>query len=113
MALEVRMAQSVNLGGVFTPTGTNLKLNRLGYGTLQLAGEMAWGPPRDHDEAIRVVREAVRLGVSHIDTSDFYGPHIANEIIREAIFVSAKGAEPTTIQSQNLSRPSSNSESKG
>jgi pyridoxine 4-dehydrogenase len=85
MALEVRMAQSVNLGGVFTPTGTNLKLNRLGYGTLQLAGEMAWGPPRDHDEAIRVVREAVRLGVSHIDTSDFYGPHIANEIIREAI----------------------------
>lgn len=86
MALEVRMAQPVNLGGVFTPTGTDLKLNRLGYGTLQLAGEMAWGPPRDHDEAIRVVREAVRLGVNHIDTSDFYGPHIANEIIREAIY---------------------------
>jgi pyridoxine 4-dehydrogenase len=79
------MPQSVNLGGVFTPAGTNLKLHRLGYGTLQLAGEMAWGPPRDRDEAIRVVREAVRLGINHIDTSDFYGPHIANDIIREAI----------------------------
>lgn len=79
------MSQSVDLGGVFTPAGTDLKLKRLGYGTLQLAGAMAWGPPRDHDEAIRVAREAVRLGINHIDTSDFYGPHIANEIIREAI----------------------------
>lgn len=84
------MPRSVNLGGVFTPAGTNLKLNRLGYGTLQLAGEMAWGPPSDRDEAIRVVREAVRLGINHIDTSDFYGPHIANDIIREAIHPYAK-----------------------
>jgi len=79
------MFQPVNLGGAFTPAGTDLKLNRLGYGNIQLTGEMAWGPPRDRDEAIRVVREAVRLGINHIDTSDFYGPHIANEIIREAI----------------------------
>jgi aryl-alcohol dehydrogenase-like predicted oxidoreductase len=79
------MLRSVDLGAVFTPVGTNLKLNRLGYGALQLTGEMAWGPPRDRDEAIRVVREAVRLGVNHIDTSDFYGPHIANEIVREAL----------------------------
>jgi aryl-alcohol dehydrogenase-like predicted oxidoreductase len=79
------MPHSVNLGGVFTPTATDLKLNRLGYGTLLLAGEMAWGPPRDHDEAVRVVSEAVRLGVNHIDTSDYYGPQIANEIIREAL----------------------------
>jgi len=85
------MPQSVKLSGVFAPAGTNLELNRLGYGTLQLAGEMAWGPPRDHDEAIRVVREAVRLGVNHIDTSDFYGPHIANEIIREAIHPYSQG----------------------
>lgn len=79
------MSQPIGLGGVFEPTGTNLKLNRFGYGTLQLVGEMGWGPPADRDEAIRVVREALRLGINHIDTSDFYGPHIATEIICEAI----------------------------
>ena len=85
------MPQSVDLGGAFAPAGTALKLNRLGYGTLQLAGEMAWGPPRDRDEAIRVVREAARLGINHIDTGDFYGPRVANEIIREAIHPYSKG----------------------
>ena len=79
------MSQPVNLGGAFTPAGTDLKLNRLGYGNIQLTGEMAWGPPRDRDEAIRVVREAVRLGINHIDTSDFYGPHVTNQLIREAL----------------------------
>lgn len=79
------MSQSVNLGGVFTPAGTSLALNRVGYGAIQLAGQMAWGPPRDREAALAVVREAVRLGINHIDTSDYYGPHIANEIIREAL----------------------------
>jgi pyridoxine 4-dehydrogenase len=85
MPLEGRMPRPVALGGAFAPTGTKLKLNRFGYGAIQLTGEMVWGPPRDRDEAIRVVREAVRLGINHIDTSDFYGPHVANEIVREAL----------------------------
>jgi pyridoxine 4-dehydrogenase len=75
----------VNLGGVFRPAGTSLALNRVGYGAIQLTGQMAWGPPRDREASLAVVREAVRLGVNHIDTSDYYGPHIANEIIREAL----------------------------
>lgn len=79
------MSSLIPLGGTFTPVGTNLALKRMGYGTIQLTGPMAFGPPRDRATAISVVQEAVRLGVNHIDTSDFYGPHIANEIIREAI----------------------------
>jgi aryl-alcohol dehydrogenase-like predicted oxidoreductase len=79
------MSRSPNLGGSFTPSSTNLALNRMGYGTIQLTGAMAFGPPRDRQGAVTVVRETVRLGMNHIDTSDYYGPHIANEIIREAI----------------------------
>jgi pyridoxine 4-dehydrogenase len=79
------MSQSDNLGGVFTPAGTSLALNRVGYGAIHLAGEMAWGQPRDRAASLAVVREAVRLGINHIDTSDYYGPHIANQIIREAL----------------------------
>jgi pyridoxine 4-dehydrogenase len=60
-------------------------VNRLGYGAMQLAGPGVFGPPRDRDAAIRVLREAVAQGVNHIDTSDFYGPHVTNEIIREAL----------------------------
>jgi pyridoxine 4-dehydrogenase len=60
-------------------------LNRLGYGAIQLTGSMAWGPPKDRRAALAVLREAVRMGINHIDTADFYGPHIANEIIREAL----------------------------
>jgi pyridoxine 4-dehydrogenase len=82
---EIPMSPSTNLGGAFTPAGTNLALNRMGYGAIQLTGPMAFGPPRDRQAALAVVREAVRLGINHIDTSDYYGPHIANEIIREAI----------------------------
>jgi len=70
---------------VFTPAGTSLALNRVGYGAMQLTGQMVWGPPRDREASLAVVREAVRLGINHIDTSDYYGPHIANEIIREAL----------------------------
>ncbi|WP_440981481.1 aldo/keto reductase family oxidoreductase [Shinella sumterensis] len=60
-------------------------VRRLGYGAMQLAGKGVFGPPRDRAEAIAVLREAVENGVNHIDTSDFYGPHVTNEIIREAL----------------------------
>lgn len=61
------------------------KVARIGYGAMQLAGRGAFGPPRDSDEALAVLREAVAQGVTHIDTADFYGPHITNELIREAL----------------------------
>src|SRR5262245_14933465 len=63
----------------------DLKLSRMGYGAMQLAGPSVWGPPRDRDEAIAVLREAVERGITHIDTSDYYGPHIVNELIRGAL----------------------------
>jgi pyridoxine 4-dehydrogenase len=61
------------------------RVNRLGYGAMQLAGPGVFGPPRDHQAALAVLREAVALGVNHIDTSDFYGPHVTNRLIREAL----------------------------
>jgi pyridoxine 4-dehydrogenase len=73
------------LGGRFTFPGTSLTVERIGYGAMQLAGPGVWGPPRDPDGAIAVLREAVAAGVNHIDTSDFYGPHITNQIIRQAL----------------------------
>ncbi len=63
----------------------NRMVKRLGYGAMQLAGKGVFGPPRDRDEAIAVLREAVESGVNHIDTSDFYGPYVTNEIIRDAL----------------------------
>ncbi len=60
-------------------------VKRLGYGAMQLAGKGVFGPPRDRNEAIAVLREAVESGIDHIDTSDFYGPFVTNEIIREAL----------------------------
>ena len=65
---------------------TSLTLNRMGYGAMQLAGPGVWGPPRDVDAAIAVLREAVKSGVNHIDTSDFYGPHVTNQIIKKALY---------------------------
>jgi pyridoxine 4-dehydrogenase len=85
MDREETMSNSVHLGGVFTPAGSSLSLKRFGYGAIKLTGDMAFGPPHDRDEAVAVVREAVRIGINHIDTSDYYGPHIANEIIRDAL----------------------------
>ena len=73
------------LGGRFTLPGTSLTLNRMGYGAMQLAGPGVWGPPRDVDGAAAVLREAVASGVDHIDTSDFYGPHVTNQIIKQAL----------------------------
>ena len=79
------MTKQTYTAGSFTLPGTSLNLNRMGYGAMQLAGPQVWGPPRDRDAAITVLREAVATGVNHIDTSDFYGPHVTNEIIREAL----------------------------
>jgi aryl-alcohol dehydrogenase-like predicted oxidoreductase len=78
------MNTAATLGGSFT-TAEGLTLTRMGYGAMQLAGPGVWGPPADRDEAIRVLRAAVEAGVNHIDTADFYGPHVTNEIIREAL----------------------------
>lgn len=79
------MTYSIDLGGVFTPATTSFTLKRMGYGAIHLTGPMAWGPPKDRAAAVAVLREAVQCGVNHIDTSDYYGPHIANEIIKEAL----------------------------
>ncbi|UWE07418.1 oxidoreductase [Actinacidiphila bryophytorum] len=72
-------------GGDFTPA-PGLTLSRMGYGAMQLAGPGVFGPPKDPDEAVAVLRTAVELGVTHIDTSDFYGPHVVNELIRKALY---------------------------
>jgi pyridoxine 4-dehydrogenase len=77
--------KQMNLGGTFTLPGTSVTLKRMGYGAMQLAGPQVWGPPRDVDGAIAVLREAVAAGVNHIDTSDFYGPHVTNQIIKRAL----------------------------
>jgi pyridoxine 4-dehydrogenase len=79
------MSKAEKLGGIFTLPGTDLTLNRMGYGAMQLAGPQVWGPPRDRAAAVAVLREAVASGVNHIDTSDFYGPHVTNQLIREAL----------------------------
>jgi pyridoxine 4-dehydrogenase len=79
------MSHPTNLGGTFTLPGTTFTINRMGYGAMQLAGPQVFGPPRDRDQALAVLREAVATGIDHIDTSDFYGPHVTNQIIREAL----------------------------
>ena len=70
-------------GGTFTMG--DLTVTRMGYGAMQLAGPHVFGPPADRDAAVAVLREAVRLGINHIDTADYYGPYVTNEIIREAL----------------------------
>ena len=83
------MKEKTSLGGSFTFAGTSLTVNRVGYGAMQLAGrdgdKMVWGPPPDVPGAIAVLREAIDSGVNHIDTSDFYGPHVTNQIIKQAL----------------------------
>jgi aryl-alcohol dehydrogenase-like predicted oxidoreductase len=79
------MTKQIDLGGIFTLPGTSMSVKRMGYGAMQLAGPQVWGPPRDVDAAIAVLREAIAVGVNHIDTSDFYGPHITNQIIKRAL----------------------------
>ncbi len=74
---------NVDKSGTYKLGGRSVR--RLGYGAMQLAGKDVFGPPKDHDAAIAVLREAVAQGVNHIDTSDYYGPHVTNKLIREAL----------------------------
>ena len=76
---------NAKLGGPFTLPNTSMTVNRIGYGAMQLAGPHVFGPPRDTDAALAVLREAIASGVNHIDTSDFYGPHVTNQIIKKAL----------------------------
>src|ERR1700732_4624725 len=84
-----RMLQQTELAGSLTLPGADMRVNRMGYGAMQLAGrdgnKLVWGPPRNIDEAVAVLQEAVESGVNHIDTADFYGPHVTNQIIRKAL----------------------------
>jgi pyridoxine 4-dehydrogenase len=73
------------MSDTFQLPGTSIELARMGYGAMQLAGPHVFGPPKDRAAAIAVLRTAVELGVNHIDTSDFYGPHVTNQIIKEAL----------------------------
>ena len=83
------MIEQTDLAGSFSLPGTSVVVSRMGYGAMQLAGrdgdKLVWGPPRDVDGAIAVLREAIANGVNHIDTADFYGPHVTNQIIRKAL----------------------------
>jgi pyridoxine 4-dehydrogenase len=78
-------ATSTTLPGGTFKLADDLILTRVGYGAMQLAGPHVFGPPADHDGAIAVLREVVKLGITHIDTSDFYGPHVTNQLIKEAL----------------------------
>src|SRR5881227_2691741 len=82
---EVQTSDATKLGGSFTFPGTAMTVHRMGYGAMQLAGPGVFGPPRDPDAAVAVLREAIAAGVNHIDTSDFYGPHVTNQIIKRAL----------------------------
>src|ERR1700731_4203882 len=81
----MKMIEQKDLAGSFTLSGNSMTLNRMGYGAMQLAGPHVGGPPRDVNVAVAVLREAVASGVNHIDTSDFYGPHVTNQIIKQAL----------------------------
>jgi pyridoxine 4-dehydrogenase len=105
-------------GGTFTLAG-ELTVTRMGYGAMQLAGPHVFGPPADRDGALAVLREVVALGITHIDTSDYYGPYVTNELIREALhpypedlhivtkvgaFRDAEGGWPTAREPDQLRR---------
>jgi pyridoxine 4-dehydrogenase len=83
------MTKQIDPSGSLALPGTSMTVNRMGYGAMQLAGrdgnKLVWGPPQDVDAAIAVLQEAVASGVNHIDTADFYGPHVTNQIIRKAL----------------------------
>jgi pyridoxine 4-dehydrogenase len=79
------MTNPDKLGGRFTFPGTSLSVQRMGYGAMQLSGPYVWGPPRDPEAARAVLREALALGIDHFDTSDAYGPHITNQLIRSTL----------------------------
>jgi pyridoxine 4-dehydrogenase len=77
--------QEMDLDASFLLSGTSMTVKRMGYGAMQLAGPHVWGPPKDMNAAVSVLQEAIARGVNHIDTSDFYGPHVTNQIIRKAL----------------------------
>lgn len=79
------MTATILPGGTFT-MADDVTVTRMGYGAMQLAGPHVFGPPADRDAAIAVLREVIALGITHIDTSDFYGPHVTNQIIKEALY---------------------------
>jgi pyridoxine 4-dehydrogenase len=79
------MIPQTSLGGSLTFANTSMTVSRMGYGAMQLAGPQIWGPPRDPEEAVKVLRAAIAAGVNHIDTSDYYGPHVTNQIIKQAL----------------------------
>jgi pyridoxine 4-dehydrogenase len=79
------MATKTLPGGTFE-MAPELTVTRMGYGAMQLAGPHVFGPPADRDAAVAVLREAIELGITHIDTSDYYGPHVTNQIIKEALY---------------------------
>jgi pyridoxine 4-dehydrogenase len=85
----MKMIEQKTLAGNFTLPGNSMTVNRMGYGAMQLAGrdgdKVVWGPPRDIPGALAVLREAVASGVNHIDTSDYYGPHVTNQLIKQAL----------------------------
>ena len=83
--MHLTSGNETNLGGCFRFPGASMNVRRMGYGAMQLAGPGVFGPPRDPDAAVAVLREAIAAGVNHIDTSDFYGPHVTNELIRTAL----------------------------
>ncbi|HEX3876721.1 MAG TPA: aldo/keto reductase family oxidoreductase [Bryobacteraceae bacterium] len=85
------MIEDMTLGGSYNLANTSLTVHRMGYGAMQLAGPQVWGPPRDPGGAVNVLRRAVEAGVNHIDTSDFYGPHVTNQIIKQALHPYPKG----------------------
>jgi pyridoxine 4-dehydrogenase len=80
------MAEQKKLAGTFPFPGTSLTVHRMGYGAMQLAGPHVFGPPKDRAACVRVLHRAMEAGVDHIDTSDFYGPHVTNQIIKEALY---------------------------
>ena len=84
------MTEQKDLAGSFTLPGNSMTLKRMGYGAMQLAGPGVWGPPKDVNAAIAVLREAIESGVNHIDTSDYYGPHVTNQLIKQALYPYAK-----------------------
>ena len=84
------MTTATTLGGSFKFVNTALTVNRMGYGAMKLTGPEVWGPPKDEDAAVALLREAVASSVNHIDTSDFYGPHVSNRLIKRALHPYAK-----------------------
>src|SRR3954451_5935713 len=92
---QIGMTNPGEASGTVT-LGGDLTVNRLGYGAMQLTGRGIWGPPRDHDEAIRVLRRAVELGVNFIDTADSYGPFVSEQLIGEALHPYPEGVVVAT-----------------